>query len=150
MKSNRTKKKRKKSETTKLKDKLWTLVSEYSRRKDSTGDHGNCVTCSELILWKEGHAGHFIPKAQGEFYRWELKNIHLQCPVCNLGVYNPYRQGRVPNETVKVRYTLYMQERYGQEYVDYLLDKSDKGRKFYDSDYEDMIESIEQMVKALD
>ena len=134
-----------KSDKTKLKDKLWTLVSEYSRRKDCDGDYGNCVSCGKNINWKyEGNAGHFIPKAQGEFYRWELNNIHLQCVSCNCN--NPRIKG---NETAKVRYTIYMQKRYGQEYVDYLLDKSDKGRKFYDSDYEDMIESIEQMLNNL-
>ncbi len=124
-------------------------MSEYSRRKDCEDDYGNCVSCGKNLHWKEGHAGHFIAKAQGEFYRWELDNIHLQCPTCNLGVYNPYRAGRIPNETSKVRYTLYMQERYGPEYVDYLLDKSDKERKYKRCDYEEMIEDMKAKLEAL-
>lgn len=129
-----------------LKTKLWKLVSEYSRRKDCDGDYGNCVSCGKSIHWKyEGNAGHFIPKAQGEFYRWELKNIHLQCVSCNCN--NPRISG---NETAKVRYTLYMQERYGHEYVDYLLDKSDKERKYKRWDYEQMIEDIENKLRELE
>jgi len=127
------------------KAKLWKLVSEYSRRKDADGDYGQCCCCGKTISWKyEGDAGHFVPKSKGEFWRWELDNIHLQCKPCN----SP-RSSNL-HETAKIKYTRYMENRYGKEYVDYLLDESDKRRHYKESDYDDMIEVIEAKLEELE
>ena len=146
-------KKKQKSELEKAKDRLWVLVSEYTRRKDAD-EYGNvqCVTCGTVDYWKNGvmQAGHFIPKSQGAYYRWCLGNIFAQCGTCNYGNYNPYRKGFVANETAKVRFTRYMEDRFGVEYVDYLLDKSDKERKYTLEDIERMTFHVKQKLKELD
>lgn len=127
-----------------LKNKLWALVSEYSRRKDCDGDYGQCASCGKTIHWKyEGDAGHFVPKSKGQFWYWELTNIHLQCKPCNCP-----RSSKLA-ETAKIRYTLYMQERYGHDHVNYLLDESGKKRNYKRWDYEDMIEDMKQKLEAL-
>lgn len=60
------------------------FVSPYIRLRDSDWNgYGNCISCNKKIFWKEGHAGHFLPKSRGDIIYFEEDNIHLQCPTCN-------------------------------------------------------------------
>ena len=101
---------KKKTERQKLKERLWKLVSEYSRRKDA--DHNGytaCVSCGTTRPWKEMHGGHFIPKGKGSAVYFEETNIHSQCPGCNI-----FREGAY------IEYTQYMIKRYGMKHVEWL------------------------------
>ena len=64
-----------------------------------------CVTCHNWYHWKQMQGGHFIPR---QHKRWKLarRNIHPQCARCN----GPLGGNLIP-------YTLFMQEKYGVEYV---------------------------------
>ncbi len=132
--------KRKKSNKKKLKDKLWELTSGYVRR--SRADHVgyvSCVTCGMTKHWKEMQAGHFIPQAQGDAVRFDLRNIHPQCHRCNINLGGNGAE-----------YYPFMLSEYGQEVIDELRKKSRTTVKFTESDYEEMIRDIKQKLEEVD
>lgn len=135
------KKVRKASRRTKLKKKLWNLTSEYVRRRDSYNGRVKCCTCGIEKEWKgDGmQAGHFIPQAQGDAVRFDLRNIHPQCYRCNINLGGNGAE-----------YYPYMVKRYGQEAVDKLRYLSNRSVKFTESDFEDMIEDMEKRISELD
>lgn len=94
---------------------VWKLCSEYNRRKDADiHGYGKCCSCGKYLHWKEGDAGHFIPRARGKAVYWEPDNIHLQCPGCN----------RFDVERAKIGYTRFMLAEYGDNRVDELMQQS--------------------------
>lgn len=86
-----------------LKEKLWSLVSQYVRRRD----RGICFTCGMKYWngdlgendWKRMDAGHFLHGGLD----FDLMNIHCQCTNCN----------RVLGGNMKV-YRMKMISRYGE------------------------------------
>jgi len=69
-----------------LKKKLWKIVSEYIRRRDSNWDWiWNCCTCGIEKHWKELQAWHYIPSGSSSKHRYNEFNIHNQCYWCNCG-----------------------------------------------------------------
>lgn len=121
-----------KSKKKKAKDRLWKLVSEYSRRKfaDSEG-MVKCVTCTTVKHWKELHAGHWIPQAQGDAIRFELNGINPQCYRCNINL-----GGNGPE------YYIFMLEHYGQDEMDRLRKRQHEIVRYTEADYLEMIEDM--------
>ena len=101
-------KKPKKSSLPSLIRKADTLTSEYIRRKyaDSTG-HLKCVTCGQVLHWKDAHCAHYIERAT-KATRWLEENLHPACPSCNV-----FRK-----EFHKREYTLFIIDMYGREKID--------------------------------
>lgn len=122
-----------------LKKKLWSLTSEYIRRKFSD-EFGmcKCATCETTKHWKEMQAGHFVPKAQGNAVYFVEENIHPQCYRCNINL-----GGNGPE------YNAYMLEMYGQEKIDELRRLSNTTVKFSVSDYEEMIAEVKKRLEEL-
>jgi hypothetical protein len=123
-----------------LKRKLWKLCSEFNRRKDcdETGT-GNCISCGALLYWKDGDAGHFIPRArQGETY-YLKENIHLQCKRCN----------GFDVERGKIGYTMAMIDKYGAEKIEELQALSRKQARYRRADYEWMIDEYQELLRGL-
>ncbi len=135
------KKKKSKAKTLKtLKTKLWTLTSEYIRKKYAD-EHGyvSCVTCGVTRLWNDGiQAGHFIPKAQGLSIYFEEENIHPQCMPCNVFKDGNYRS-----------YTLFMIDTYGREKIDELESLAKTELKISIPEYEERIAEIKEQLKVL-
>ena len=135
------------------KKKLWRLTSEYVRKRDArerlgdvrgmgsnrNSDNGQCVTCGIIKPIKELQAGHFIPRAQGNATYFDLRNVHTQCYRCNINLGGNGAE-----------YYPYMLDRYGQETIDELRRLSNTTVKFTRSDYEDMIEDMQEKLKGLD
>jgi hypothetical protein len=71
-----------------LRKKLWRILSEYIRIKDSDKE-GNikCCTCGDLYYWKDPkgrmQAGHYIPKRYCVPLYYDEENISPQCSLCN-------------------------------------------------------------------
>ena len=75
----------KKKSVKSLKAKMDRVHSEYSRRKDTDKNgYGQCCTCGKVLHWKDGDAGHFVPRKHNttRYHDW---NVHLQCRSCNRG-----------------------------------------------------------------
>ena len=127
------------SKRKKLKDKLWKLTSEYVRRKSASSvGMVQCVTCGISRHWKQLQAGHFIPQAQGDAVRYDLRNISPQCYRCNINL-----GGNGPE------YYPYMEKTYGKEVIDELRYLSNQTVKFSLQDLEDMIENVEEKLCEL-
>jgi len=109
-----------------LKAQAWKLFSEVRRRQEAD-ENGvvRCVSCGERMHWKKSQAGHFIPKVKGLVYWFEGTNVHPQCVKCNM----------FQTDYAKVRYTLYMIDRYGRAEVERLLklEKIDYNRAAYNA-----------------
>lgn len=131
---------KKKIKLTPLKKKLWKLTSEYVRRRDADENgYVSCVTCGTTKHWKEMQAGHFIPQAQGNAVKWDLRNIAPQDYRCNINLGGNGAE-----------YYPYMIERYGQEVVDELRRLSHTTVKFTVSDLQEKIVEMTAMLADLD
>lgn len=124
-----------------LKNKLWKLVSEYTRTRDTVEQgelrRGACFTCGAIKDYRELDAGHFIPKTSKRFM-YDERNIHAQCQKCNR-----FQSGNIHE------YFIAMEEAYGREIVDELVESKGKIHKFSDQDLQDLIELYKQMLDNL-
>jgi hypothetical protein len=71
-----------------LKKKLWRIMSEYVRVRDSDNKgYVVCSTCDNTYYWKDpkgrSQAGHFWPKKHTPPLYYDEKNISVQCSYCN-------------------------------------------------------------------
>ena len=97
----------------------WKAMSEYTRRKNADANGMvKCVTCGIVLHWTEVHAGHYIPEHTCSILRFDRDNIHPQCPKCN----------RYHNANL-ARYTLYMLDKYGLEFVQNFICIDDRHEK---------------------
>jgi len=127
------------SNRVKLKKKLWKLISLYVRTKDADSNgYVSCVTCGITKHFKQMHAGHFIPQAQGDAVKFDLRNIHPQDYRCNINIGGNGAE-----------YYPFMLKRYGEATILELRRLSNETIKYSESDLEDMIESIEGMIEGL-
>lgn len=122
-----------------LKRNLWKIFSEYIRRRDSDSEgFGRCISCGAVGYYKEMHAGHYIPKSLGLSIYFEEKNVHMQCPGCNL-----YRHGHLSSYAVNLR------KKYGESILEELDQIKNNPVKFSRDQYEDLIELYKEKLNAL-
>jgi len=100
---------------------LWKIFSMFIRMRDcleATGtlDNGRCCTCGKSYTIKKLQAGHFIPGRMDSIL-FEPTCVHSQCYRCNV---------RRSGEWVK--YYRFMQKKYGQAQIDYLMELSEQVR----------------------
>jgi hypothetical protein len=63
--------------------KLWTVFSEYIRRRDADEKgFAKCITCGLIRHWKKLDCGHGVPR-QHWGTRYNEKNNNAQCKRCN-------------------------------------------------------------------
>lgn len=129
------------------KKRLWPLVSEYIRRRD-TDENGTvrCVTCGRWKGWKYGDAGHFIEGRRNSIV-YDPRNIHFQCKGCN-GNLRDGNTSRNKEETAR-RYEVYMIKRYGQEVVDELRRKDKETKNWSIPELQELIKVYKEKLKAL-
>jgi len=71
------------------KEELWKVFSIFIRLRDSD-EYGYCycISCGKKLFWKSrlqgAHAGHFIPRAEGNAVYFNEKNVNAQCYHCNI------------------------------------------------------------------
>lgn len=120
------KKRKKSSEKTLLKKKLWKVFSLWVRQRDDY----TCFTCGRKGEGAGMHAGHMVPKASGgmALYFHPL-NVHGQCYHCNI---NLGGNGAV--------YAQKFIRKYGQEEFDNLMELKNRIEKWSEQDYKDQIE----------
>lgn len=112
-----------------LKDKCWTLFSEYIRRKDADeGGTVECFTCRRLFFWREVHAGHFVA-GRTNAVLFDERIVRPQCISCNIWKGGNYSA-----------YTLRMLDEVGREKVEDYLALKGKTLKYTKSDILDLIE----------
>lgn len=118
-----------------------TVLLQKLVRMKAANENGycSCVCCGETKKWNQGiQGGHFIDRGNKATKMME-ENIHPQCDYCNSHMSN---QG-----FVKGRYTIYMQETYGNNFVEELLAKKGEIKKFYRADVLDIIKDFKKRIK---
>ena len=101
------KKKAKKIKLSTVKAKCWKLFSQYIRLS-AADDNGivRCVTCGELLFWREAQAGHFI-SGRTNAVLFDERLVHPQCMSCNI-----WQDGNY------VAYTLFMLTKHTREEIE--------------------------------
>lgn len=132
------KKKRSKSIGTLLNE-CANLVQKYVRLKACDSNlYVTCVTCGKRGHYKEMDGGHFISRKYVATKLLE-ENIHPQCKYCNL-----HLRGNL------IRYTLYMQEMYGKDFINELERMKNEGRKWMRYEVEELIEDYKNKIRGLE
>lgn len=98
-----------------------------------------CVTCNKFEHWKEINGGHFIPRVKTAT-KITRENIHPQCVSCN-----QYRA-----EEAKIYYYKFMVNKYGQSFVDELVQKSKEVVKYDRVDLELKLKEYRQIAVVLE
>lgn len=62
---------------------LWPIFSKFIRLRDADANgYVKCFTCARRKHWKEGDAGHGIPR-QHKATKYNEVNVQFQCKYCN-------------------------------------------------------------------
>ena len=110
-------------------------------RVSAADDNGycQCVSCGAYASWNEMDGGHFIPKGHSSYWALEVENVHPQCKSCN-------NYGMKFGDAAQ-RYTLWMEDYYGRDFVDDMIAKKGQTKKFYKNDYEIMLAEFKEQIK---
>jgi hypothetical protein len=128
------KKRKKKSQRTNYKDKLWKIFSRYVRLRDN----GICFTCGVRKHYRQLQAGHFIHNVLD----FDEKNIHAQCVYCN-----KFKRG------MGQEYAIRIVQKYGPECLLDLKARATRalaGERMSDEEYADKYEYYKAKVKELE
>ena len=86
-----------------------------------------CVTCHDIVFWKQADAGHWIPGHRESVY-FDERHIHVQCRKCNRYSHrNPWAVSTKVADVTRA-YDAYMLETRGRKVCDELkrLNKTSK------------------------
>ena len=109
-------------------------------RVKAANDNGycQCSTCDAFKMWNDGmQGGHFIRRGKAKWCLVE-ENIHPQCVACN-GFGMMYHN----KEAV---YTLYMQDMYGRDFVQNMIDTQGELTKLSRGFLEDKIKEFNEQI----
>lgn len=116
-------------------------AAQLLARISSADDNGYCacVTCGHVGKFNDGFdGGHFIAKGSCSFWMLDPRNIWPQCKSCNG---NGMKFGNK-----EATYTLWMVEKFGREFVDYMLDNIKTITKRTARDYEEFTASANAQI----
>jgi len=130
--------KKKKPSIKTLKAKLWKLTSEYVRRRHAD-DAGfvSCYTCGKVKPWREVDAGHAIP-GRHNLVLFDTSIIRAQCKHCNGA-----------KSGMQYEFGKRLNEENGEGWFEKKLAESHGTKKFYESDYLEMIEEMKEKLDEL-
>lgn len=98
-----------------------------------------CVSCGKKDHYKYMQGGHFIPKGHSSYWALREENVHPQCPGCNMfGM----RHG-----TASQAYTIWMQDYYGKDFVQEMIDKKKTLNKISKYEYEEILKNFNELIK---
>jgi len=110
----------------------------------NSNGYAECVSCDPTDLsrwhyWKDMDGGHFIPKGSSSYWALERVNIHPQCKKCNAF--------GMKHGSAEVWYTIWMQNYYGEDFVEQMLREKRNIKKLYKSDYEEILAETNSLIK---
>lgn len=124
-----------------VKDKAWTILSDYVRCRDFYRYHGACVSSGRrLEHWRDGDAGHYVSMGgHGAFIGFMAENIHLQSK----------NENQIGSMDTGARFRDTLEVRYGKEFVGTLNAAKNETVKADDFFFIRKIEELYAMFKAL-
>ena len=126
------------TERQKLVHKLDDAFSEYIRLRDAD-ENGivTCITCGDKRHWMGVDCGHFVPRINMAT-RWELKNSHGQCRLCN-----STQDGKEKEHAEAI------DRLYGAGTADLLEKMGKQERHFAEHELQGMIDELRKEIKAV-
>lgn len=119
-------------------DKFWDTFSKYIRLRDSDEKgYCKCITCPNEFFWKEGDAGHFVPRSK-KIVKFNEMNVNAQCVRCNR-----FCGGE------QYKHALGIDNKYGDGTAELLSILSYKTVKVSQEEYKDLNKAYKLKVKAL-
>jgi hypothetical protein len=130
---------KKKKSKAKIIEEAAVILQKYVRlvAADENG-YVECVTCGAVKPWQEMQGGHFISRACLAT-KLMIENVHPQCPGCN----GP-KGGNIP------RYTLYMIDMYGREFVEELIALKNTTTHYTKAEAYEKLEEVKELMKGLE
>ncbi len=119
-------KKPKKKTQSQLKKELDSVFSRWIRNRDSVNGYVTCACCRQIIPIEQSQNMHYISRSY-LVHRFNERNCHAGCRVCNV-----FKNGNYP------AYTIFMLDKYGEQYIREL--EQTKGTICKYLDYEQLIE----------
>lgn len=121
------------------KKRLWAIFSKYIRLKNADIDGMvECVTCGAFRHYTEIHAGHYHPRTDGLATFFDERNVHPQCPGCNV-----FRRGNL------TRYAIFLRETYGEAILEELDKLRRETRQIKAPEYMELIQTYEKKLSGL-
>jgi len=114
-------------------------MSLYIRTKYSVDGYCKCVTCGNVQEIERTDAGHFVAKGGGRGAEFIEENVHVQCQFCN----------RFNAENSKIAYVKFMEETYGKEKIDELIEEGRVKRNYRVDDYLEIEAHYKERLAAL-
>lgn len=110
-------------------------------RLAAADENGNCtcVSCGCVKHYSELQGGHFLSKGSSSFWSLRIENVHPQCAKCNMW---GMRYGSAAQ-----RYTLWMEDMYGRDFVNEMIATKSDPIKMYKADYEDLLADLKDQIK---
>lgn len=123
------------------KPKVWRKFSTFRRMQDARergdGTYVKCCTCNKIDMWKNMHAGHFLPRQSNSTY-FMRENVHNQCKQCNF-----YKHGN------PATYSQFIIEKYGQEFLQTLMTMKDKPHRWTLESLKEIYDDSHTNIKAI-
>ena len=110
-------------------------------RISAADDNGYCacVDCGVVEHYTNMDGGHFIPKGESSYWALKVENVHPQLKGCNSFGMKYGSAGQ--------RYTLWMQETYGHDFVEEMFATRKEPVKLYKRDYEEMLAEFNELIR---
>ena len=99
----------------------------------------SCASCGLKFHWKELDGGHFLPKGNSSFHALNPDNIWPQCKYCN--------NWGMRHGIAAQQYTLFMEEKFGKEFVREMIDTKGQVKKISKVEYQEMIDKWKAEIK---
>ena len=126
-------KKKVKTDIQKIKDKLWSVVRSFIKKRDGPV----CFICRKEGLSGAGwHGGHFLPSSTcGMFLRYDIRNVHSSCYHCNI---NLGGNGAV--------FYKRLEEEYGYDFVENIFKDRERSVKWGGQELELMMNNYKNLL----
>lgn len=120
----------------KIKKDLYKAVQLLARLQEvDRYGYGKCISCWKRIHRKDGHGGHYIPRAHMST-AFDLRNIHLQCPYCNNQLHWNL-----------IEYRKNMIEQFGEDLVLELEEKKNQTKDFTIEELEALLAQTNRLIE---
>ena len=134
---NKAKKDFNRSDKTWLKAEAQRLCNKYARFRDQLENGYGCRTCGQTTGQMDG--GHFLPTSSYSAIRYNTNQIHQQCKRCNRW-----------NGGMRDEYTVFMIDKYGEEYVANLKAQKNVLRSYSVEYYVKLIKVVSKKLKRVE
>jgi len=107
-----------------LKRKAQKLCNEYIRLRDAKEP---CISCLYVGNGRQWHSGHYKPQGGNSLLRFDERNIHKQCSICNnhkSGNLVPYRENLIKKiglETVEELESMNTVKKWSKEELEIII-----------------------------